>query len=143
MAHFTVLMTLSEAMGVAILWKMFRSVRLWPSAWYAMLWMREKSRARILPENNLSLGRLERALALAAQIVLRHGAAYTVYLDRLERELEAAHQNDPTERARRILASYTEEGERKAMRSSQSRLCSKDGPTPYEDATTCDPSGRR
>lgn len=75
--------------------------------------------------------RLERALALAAQIVLRHGATYAVYLDRLELELEAARQNDPTERARRILANYTEEGERKAMRSSQSRLCSKDGPTPY------------
>lgn len=74
--------------------------------------------------------RLERALALAAQIVLRHGATYAVYLDRLESELEAARQKDPTERAKRILATYTEEGERKAMRSSQSRLCSKDGPTP-------------
>jgi hypothetical protein len=75
--------------------------------------------------------RLERALALAAQIVLRHGATYAVYLDRLERELEMARQNDQTERARRILANYTDDGDRKAMRSSQSRLCSKDGPTPY------------
>jgi hypothetical protein len=88
------------------------------------------SRQHELADRGL-IERLERALALAAQIVLRHGATYAVYLDRLERELEAARQNDPTERARRILASYTEEGERKAMRSSQSRLCSKDGPTPY------------
>src|SRR4051812_2584584 len=55
--------------------------------------------------------RLKRALALAAQIVLRDGAAYAVYLDRLESELEAARQKDPTERAKRILANYTEEGE--------------------------------
>jgi hypothetical protein len=84
---------------------------------------------RDIPEFGL-IERLERALALAAQIVLRHGAIYVVYLDRLERELEAARQKDPTERARRILANYTEDGERKAMRSSHSRLCSKDGPTP-------------
>jgi hypothetical protein len=75
--------------------------------------------------------RLERALALAARIVLRHGATYVVYLDRLERELEAARQNDPIARAKRILANYTEDGGRKAMRSSHSRLCSNDGPTPY------------
>lgn len=82
------------------------------------------------PDRGL-ITRLERALALAAQIVLRHGAHYAVYLDRLELELQAARKNDPTERAKRILANYTEEGGRKAMRSSRSRLCSKDGPTPY------------
>ena len=50
--------------------------------------------------------------------------------DRLERELQVARQNDPTERARRILETYTVEGGRKAMRASHSRLFSSDGPTP-------------
>jgi hypothetical protein len=66
---------------------------------------------------------LERALALAAYIVLRHGPIYAPYIDRLERELENA-------RAKRILQTYTVEGGRKAIRSSHSRLCSSAGPTP-------------
>ena len=73
---------------------------------------------------------LERALALAAYIVLRHGPIYAPYIDRLEKELERARKNDPTERAKRILQTYTVEGGRKAIRSSHSRLCSSDGPTP-------------
>ena len=74
--------------------------------------------------------RLERALVLAAQIVLQHGAVYAPYIDRLEMELEKARKNDPTERAKRILERYTVDGAENAMRLSQSRLCSKDGPTP-------------
>ena len=74
--------------------------------------------------------RLERALVLAARIVLQHGAVYAPYIDRLEMELERARRNDPAVRARRILETYTDEGAENAMRSSQSRLCSKDGPTP-------------
>jgi hypothetical protein len=66
--------------------------------------------------------RLERALALAAYIVLRHGPVYAPYIDRLERELEAARRDDPIERAKRILEIYTVEGGRNAMRSSHSRL---------------------
>ena len=73
---------------------------------------------------------LERALALAAYIVLRHGAVYAPYIDRLERELEAARRNDPAARAQRILETYTVDGGRKAIRSSHSRLCSSEGPTP-------------
>lgn len=73
---------------------------------------------------------LERALALAAYIVLHHGPIYTPYIDRLERELENARKNDPAERAKRILQTYTVEGGRKAIRSSHSRLCSSEGPTP-------------
>ena len=73
---------------------------------------------------------LQRALALAAHIVLRHGPIYAPYIDRLERELENARKNDPTERAKRILQTYTVEGGRKAIRSSHSRLCSSEGPTP-------------
>ena len=49
--------------------------------------------------------RLERALVLAAYIVLRHRPVYAPYIDRLERELEAARHNEPTERAKRILSS--------------------------------------
>src|SRR5262245_63777770 len=45
----------------------------------------------------------KRALALAAYIVLRHGAVYAPYIDRLERELKPARKNHPTERAKRIL----------------------------------------
>jgi hypothetical protein len=74
--------------------------------------------------------RLERALTLAAYIVLRHGLIYAPYVDRLEQELEAARRDDPTERARRILHAYTVDGGRKAIRSSHSRLCSSEGPTP-------------
>ena len=74
--------------------------------------------------------RLERALVLAAQIVLQHGPVYAPYIDRLEMELEKARKNDPTERAKRILERYTVDGAENAMRLSQSRLCSKDGPTP-------------
>ena len=50
--------------------------------------------------------RIERALMLAAYVVVRHGPAYAPLLDRLERELEAARQNDPNARARRILEAY-------------------------------------
>ena len=74
--------------------------------------------------------RIERALVLAAQIVLQHGPVYAPYIDRLEMELEKARKNDPTERAKRILERYTVDGDEKAMRLSHSRLCSKDGPTP-------------
>jgi hypothetical protein len=74
--------------------------------------------------------RLERAFALDAYIVLRHGLVYAPYIDRLERELEVARRSSPTDRAKRILETYTLEGGRKAMRSSHSRLSSNDGPTP-------------
>lgn len=50
--------------------------------------------------------RIERALVLAAYVVVRHGPAYAPLLDRLEQELEAARRNDPTERAKCILAAY-------------------------------------
>ena len=74
--------------------------------------------------------RLERALVLAAQIVLQHGPVYAPYIDRLEMELEKARKTDPTERAKHILERYTLDGDENAMRLSHSRLCSKDGPTP-------------
>jgi hypothetical protein len=83
-----------------------------------------------IAQNSPLIERLERALVLAARIVLLHGAVYAPYIDRLEKELERARRNDPLEKARRILEIYTDEGDEKAIRLSQSRLCSKDGPTP-------------
>ncbi len=53
--------------------------------------------------------RLERALVLVAYIVIRHGAVYAPYIDRLERELKTARQDDPTQRAKRILETYATE----------------------------------
>ena len=54
--------------------------------------------------------RIERALVLAAYVVVKHGPVYAPLLDRLETELQAARRNDPTELARRILKDY--EGDR-------------------------------
>lgn len=85
---------------------------------------------REVTSNSPMVERLERALVLAARIVLQHGAVYAPYIDRLEMELERARRNDPTERAKRILETYTVDGDENAMRLSHSRLCSKDGPTP-------------
>jgi hypothetical protein len=74
--------------------------------------------------------RLERALVLVAYIVLRHGPIYAPYIDRLERELEIARQNDPKERATRILETYAGEGSPNALRLDRLRSTSKDNPSP-------------
>jgi hypothetical protein len=50
---------------------------------------------------------------LAAYVVVRHGPVYAPLVDRLERELEAAQWNDPTERAKRILEAYGADGMQK------------------------------
>ena len=78
----------------------------------------------------VSLERLERALAVAAYIVVRHGKVYAPIFDRLQREVEAARRDDPVVRARQVLAAYTEEGGRNAIRLSHSSFCSNDGPKP-------------
>ena len=83
-----------------------------------------------MTEEPLTPDRIERALVVLARIVLRHGPQYAPLLERLEKELEAARRNDPAERARRILQTYTAEGGLKAMRSSQDLSCFKEGPTP-------------
>jgi hypothetical protein len=72
--------------------------------------------------------RLEHALMLVAYIVLRHGPVYAPYIDRLERELEAARQNDPTERAKRILETYAANGNTDAARLGCSWLEEKNAP---------------
>lgn len=50
----------------------------------------------------------ERALAVMAFVVLRHGEAYAPLLDRLEREVEEERRKaSHSDRARRILASMS------------------------------------
>lgn len=85
------------------------------------------------PTNNrrdTMIERLERALVLVAYIVLRHGPVYAPYIDRLEGELKAARQNDPTERAKRILETYAVEGSPNATRLERLRLRQKDDASP-------------
>ena len=79
---------------------------------------------------NVSLERLERALAVVAYVILRHGAVYAPILERLEREVEVARRDDPMTRAKHILDGYTDVGGRKAIRLSHSRFCSSEGPSP-------------
>lgn len=74
--------------------------------------------------------RLERALVLVAYIVLRHGPVYAPYIDRLETELKAARQNNPTERAKRILETYAAEGSLNATRLDRLRSRQKDDSSP-------------
>jgi hypothetical protein len=78
--------------------------------------------------------RLEHALVLVAYIVLRHGPIYAPYIDRLERELEAARQNDPTERAKRILETYAANGDTNAARLGLSCRAEENAPVPTDDA---------
>ena len=60
--------------------------------------------------------RLERAFALAAYVVVRHGEAYAPLFDRLEAELRSVRRaSAPVERARRVLQAYTVEGGVKAI----------------------------
>jgi hypothetical protein len=74
--------------------------------------------------DEVTLERLERALALAAYIVVRYGKVYAPILERLEREVEAARKDDPVVRARKVLESYTDRGGLNAMRLSSSNLLS-------------------
>ena len=70
--------------------------------------------------------RLESALVLAAYIVVRHGPVYAPYIGRLQRELDAARQNDPMARAKRILETYAVDGSVHADRLNRLRTHSKD-----------------
>lgn len=47
---------------------------------------------------------LETYLVLAAELVVRYGPAYAVFVERVERDLEFARRHDPVEKAKRILA---------------------------------------
>jgi hypothetical protein len=53
---------------------------------------------------------IERALAVVAYLVVRHGDQYAPIMDRLERELEEErHRASTRDRAQRILAGLTRE----------------------------------
>ncbi len=68
------------------------------------------ARARIAA-GSVSEEEIERALALVAYIVARHGAAYAPIFDFLEVELTKAQaKSDPVARARRYLALHSVEG---------------------------------
>lgn len=82
------------------------------------------------PEKLPLVERLERALVLAAYIVVRHGPQFAPIVERLESELAAARRDDPVERAKRILERYTADGGRNAMRLSHFNFKESDGPLP-------------
>ena len=64
----------------------------------------------IAPMMSPSLQEMERALLLAAYIVVRHGDKYAPLMERLEEEVEAARrQATKRERAQMILKSMTKE----------------------------------
>lgn len=53
----------------------------------------------------MSLAEMEKFLAVAAYLVVRHGEAYTPTFERLEKEVEAArHRVDQRTRAQRVLS---------------------------------------
>ena len=78
----------------------------------------------------VTLERLERALAIVAYVVVQHGKVYAPILERLEREVEAARRDDPVLRARKLLAAYTDDGGLKAMPLSNACLISSEYPKP-------------
>lgn len=65
----------------------------------------------------VSIERLERALALCAYLVVLDGPQLAPIFDRLERELAAAREKEDTViRAKRLLESYRDRGGLKAIR---------------------------
>lgn len=66
--------------------------------------------------NVISIERLERALAIAAYVVVLDGPVAAPLFDRLERELAAARAtNDSVSRATALLESYRTAGGLKAI----------------------------
>ena len=61
--------------------------------------------------------RIEQAMVYMAYIVMRYGDQYAPVLERLERELAVARQQEtPRARAERLLKAYTLDGGVKAIR---------------------------
>ena len=61
--------------------------------------------------------RVERALVFMAYLVEKYGDRYAPILERLERECDELRRHEnPKDRARRILATYTRDGGEKAIR---------------------------
>ncbi|MEW6257020.1 MAG: hypothetical protein AB1592_13790, partial [Pseudomonadota bacterium] len=68
-----------------------------------------------------TVSELEAAVTQLAEIVLAYGAKYAPLMLAIEQELELARkEEDPMERARRILETYRSGGGLKAIRESQS-----------------------
>jgi hypothetical protein len=58
-----------------------------------------------MPEKPITVERLERALAIAAYVVARHGDVYAPIFERLERELEEVRRRRAAaDRARAMVA---------------------------------------
>lgn len=67
--------------------------------------------------NGITIERLERALAIAACVVVLDGPIAAPIFDRLERELETARSSqDSVTRAKALLESYRTDGGLKAIR---------------------------
>lgn len=68
-----------------------------------------------------TVSELEAAVAQLAEIVLAYGAKYAPLMIAIEQELELARmEDDPIDRARRIVEAYRSGGGLKAIRESQS-----------------------
>jgi hypothetical protein len=76
--------------------------------------------------------RVERALVLVAYLIEVDGDAYVATYARLEAELEVLRgREDTKDRARRLLASYSRSGGRKAIVDKNLSFNSNGGPLPY------------
>lgn len=65
----------------------------------------------------LTIQRLEAAIVAMAYIVVRHGSRYAPLLEKLEDEaVRMRARVDPVERARQLLARYTNDGGTNAIR---------------------------
>ena len=85
------------------------------------------------PEPPLPLiERIERALVLLACFIEMDGDVHIPLYERFEAELEQLrHKEDTKDRARRLLASYSRSGGRKAIRDTNLSFNSSEGPFPY------------
>jgi len=63
-----------------------------------------------ISDEPVTIEEIEKALAVAAYLVVRYGPVYAPLVDRLERELEDAKRNEPIAKAKRILAEYAKRG---------------------------------
>jgi hypothetical protein len=84
------------------------------------------------PEQPSTIERVERALILLAYFIELDGDIHVPMYERFEAELqELKKKEDAKDRARRLLASYSRSGGRKAIASRNLSFNSSDGPLPY------------
>lgn len=72
--------------------------------------------------HDASLEELEALYAVAAYAVSAFGPKYAKILERMEKEVELARQEDPVVKARRVLDAYTRDGGVNAIFSKRSFL---------------------